>query len=159
MFFSLHHLYLMIRPYWITNRTAAFSFDSDIASPTLLERIRQPSLKKGLPSRGGLSDARHQPGNFTLALIVRAANTREVAKELSSQLYPTGTGCTGLQFTSSRAIAVLCDHYVTWLLQDCNLIATELQLDFQIAINNKVRGIARDTSYKGCLGFIKHSKS
>ena len=61
-----------------------------VASPTSFERIRQPSLKEGpSPPRGGLSGARHQTGIFTLALIVRAANTTEVAKELSSQLYRT----------------------------------------------------------------------
>ena len=85
-----------------------------VAAPTSFGRIRQPSLKKGLPPPlGGLSGARHQLGIFTLALIIRGANTREVAKKLTSRLYPTGTGCAGLQFTSSRAIAVLCNYYLT----------------------------------------------
>lgn len=36
-------------------------------------------------------------------LAFRAANTSEVAKELSNRFYPTETGCTALQFTTSRS--------------------------------------------------------
>ena len=53
-----------------------------------------------------------QSGILALALIIHAANSREVTKKLSSQLYPTGTGCTGLHFTSGRAIAVLCNYHL-----------------------------------------------
>ena len=52
----------------------------------------------------GLSGASFQAGIYTLALFVRAANTRIIAKELTSLFYPTDTGCTGLQFTSSRRL-------------------------------------------------------
>ncbi len=63
-----------------------------LASPTSFDRIRQSSLKEGLsPPRGGLSGASHQPGIFTLTLIICAGNTREVAKEPSSPLYPNRT--------------------------------------------------------------------
>lgn len=74
-------------------------------SPDLqhLKELETKVLKKVLsPPSSRLLSARYQAGIYTLTLFFRAANTREVAKQISSRLIPTETGCAGLHFTSSK---------------------------------------------------------
>ena len=79
------------------------SYNDVVARSTSFERIRQPSLKEGAFSSMRWVIRRQIPTWYLYPrLIVCVANTREIAKKLRVKLYPTETGCTGLQFTSSR---------------------------------------------------------